>query len=993
MINNKGGKLENLILSISQSMRKSLYNNIFDEANNRFGFLNITLVDLGDKLPGCLISALIYLIFATDYKAVLTNITNPSNTPIDAYQTELFTKIDGFTESDELKKIMKYSYLVMNNIAIPANINILAIYDKLDPREILVSMISKYYNSMEQPPQMQMVSDIIDLIRKKKDIDEIVDEELIINKFRHLIQTPITRANIVVVSANPENIINPNLPNMINNMKRSKYFTIIGNDDNASQIWNITNNSLPSRVNYYLSLPADKDNTNILLYTIKFIESYYLGLNFLGQTQPLDIIPNMTISRRVLQTHYNLFNFDNHLDGAGNIEITPFQFFYTHNNRYFNRPTTIMNVINTLLNTETNLNKLINILVQKLLSVFININQNKGTDLYATAISYLYPDLLILNNYSKIFESINKTFQSYKSIFNEIKRASTIDININLTNFQIFRLNRFQSIINQINGYIYLLHYFTSKDAFFKIPSFIYHTLGNDKPLIIFNYGSLDLYNPDSNTGINNPDLRVNTTPVEYKGHINRDIGFFSNVINNIGYTTKQTLRREFKRSKNSKLPPSLSVVLTDFYRLNIIETIKNDTIEIDPTIINADINPSNKSIQLLYLKSKIIEELIKLYIKNKIHKYSIDIYNRIFTIMIPKIDLPDSLPALETFDFTIDLNKPPSKDLINNLDITKESGLKLYYSFVESKKIKKQFYIYPDNYFGSNLLKTKYTININLDIIELMLQNNSNILLHNNEKLSPLVMMIKNNYYKAFKKIKDNFDMSSYDNDNYNSPQYYVMENFKNHLDNYYKKMSENQHTEMINIIQSNESYNNNILKYMDVSFNVVKYIVHQYLTENMIRFSDDFNSESLKKILALLNFDNNNINDIGKCQYNENLGSNIEIENADEGIIIYELMQELNKKIHESNKILIKYEKERGDIVGLNMNTTNIDNKITTITNNILSYKNQFTNLIDYYSAKFSLLITQPNINQIKIISRYDNLSNTIVKICYMKIYKRRG
>ena len=35
---------------------------------------------------------------------------------------------------------------------------------------------------------------------------------------------------------------------------------------------------------------------------------------------------------------------------------------------------------------------------------------------------------------------------------------------------------------------------------------------------------------------------------------------------------------------------------------------------------------------------------------------------------------------------------------------------------------------------------------------------------------------------------------------------------------------ITESQYNEIITIIQSNENYNNNILKYMDVSFNVVK-------------------------------------------------------------------------------------------------------------------------------------------------------------------------
>jgi hypothetical protein len=1007
MINNKGGKQENLILSLSQCMRKSLFINIYNESNNRFGFFNLTAATaaiMQPRLIGCLISALIYLIFATDYINFITNITHVLNpTTIDQIQTDLFNLINHFNESDQLKLIMKYSFIVMNNMPVPADMmiptNDLTI--NLDPREILISIISKHYNSMEQPPQMQMVADLIDLIRRKKDFDEIPYEVGFRSRLRNFIQP--VYDNISTIPDDTDDAINPNLKNIISNMRTSKYFTIIGDNFKSSNLWNIVNNSLPSRVNYYLASPDESDdpiiNTeNMKMYTLKFIESYYLGLNFLGQVQPLEIIPDIdiTIGRTLnnFTTNYNLFNFDNHLVPAvppavnPTPEITTDVMYYTFNAINFNRPTTIMSVVNTLLHTETNLNYLINIITQRLLFVFTRMGEEKATSLYATAISYLYPDLLILNNYSKIFESINKKIKSYSNIFDTIEKISEIDISDNINNFTTFRLKKFESLVNQINGYIYLLHYFSSNSDKIKIPSFIYHALGSDKPLVVFDSDRLHILNPDS-TFIGNDTYidRIETKA----GHINRDIGFYSDIINNIGYTTKETLRRLFTISKNKKLPPSLNVVLTDFYRLNIVETIKNNQTIIND-IIDADVNTTMKNIQLLYLKSKIIEELIQLYIKNKIHEFARDIYNQLIRNRIPTIQ--DTQTLFETIDFSVKINEQPSNDFINNLSITTQSGLKLYYSFVEPKKIKEQFYIYPDNYFGSNLLKTKYTININLDIIELMLSNNSNILIHNNEKVSPLVMMIKNNYYDVFNTnaIKDNFDMNVYNNNNY-SPMNYLIENLKNHLDNYDKKMSESQYNEMVNIIQSNEAYNNNILKYMDVSFEVVKYIVHQYLTENMIRFSDDFNSGNLKEILRLCKFndrDINIINTIGQCQYNENLGFDIFIPNADENIIINSLVTELIKQISDANKILTKYNKERRELISLKIPTTNIDAKILNITNKLTEYTNQKDALEDYGSF---FPIDPRIINDTKIIHRYNTLLNSMgnTYICYMEGWKQ--
>jgi hypothetical protein len=232
------------------------------------------------------------------------------------------------------------------------------------------------------------------------------------------------------------------------------------------------------------------------MYLIKFIESYYLGLNFLGQVQPLDIIARKEIEtgagrarvRVLLDTNYNLFNFDHHFDAVTNqaVPVDNMQFFYTFNNKLFNRPTNVMSVINTLLHTEHNLNYLINALTQRLLFVFNNMGNEKSTLLYANAISYLYPDLLILSNYSKIFLAINGKLEIYNKILNDVETITRVSVVDSVNNFKTFKLKQFESLVNQINGYIYLMHYFNATTDKMKLPSLIYHTLNSEKPLIIF---------------------------------------------------------------------------------------------------------------------------------------------------------------------------------------------------------------------------------------------------------------------------------------------------------------------------------------------------------------------------------------------------------------------------------------------------------------------------------------------------------------------------
>jgi hypothetical protein len=111
LINNKGGN-ENLILSISQCMRKSLYPSIFNDGLNRFGFLN----GIADNIkPGSIVCALIYLLFSKNYTDLVNEISIPMT------EAQIYNYIDNITTNNaipdyNLNFIMKYAYNVMNNI-------------------------------------------------------------------------------------------------------------------------------------------------------------------------------------------------------------------------------------------------------------------------------------------------------------------------------------------------------------------------------------------------------------------------------------------------------------------------------------------------------------------------------------------------------------------------------------------------------------------------------------------------------------------------------------------------------------------------------------------------------------------------------------------------------------------------------------------------------------------------------------------------------------
>jgi hypothetical protein len=233
------------------------------------------------------------------------------------------------------------------------------------------------------------------------------------------------------------------------------------------------------------------------------------------------------------------------------------------------------------------------------------------------------------------------------------------------------------------------------------------------------------------------------------------------------------------------------------------------------------------------------------------------------------------------------------------------------------------------------------------------MLKNGANIMLHNNEKLSPLLMFIKNYYYDGLKNIKKYVTINEYINDN-NSPFNYLFRIFKNHLELYNDKFIYNMYNEVIQIIQSNDLYYNNVLQYVETSFKTVKYLTEQFLTETMLKFSDEYKNTDLTRILGLLGFDISNMTNMTDITYNIKLGSDIIIPDNDDRIVIRNLLKDLNEKIKIHADLHNKYNIIRAELITISKNTSDIDTDIAT--NNrlinilkaiIFNFVNDFKNL----------------------------------------------
>ncbi len=949
-----------LKLSLSQVFRPLMFDTII-LSPTRKGFSNDTLH--ASKYAGSVVSAWLYCLLSVEpYKDIYDNINR--NLIDDA---AINNHITNLTIDDTLKDILKDAFNIEDDLT--------------TKREELCKKITNYYMKMEQKPQELHIADIIYIIRHIK-IAEIL------SRMDRLIIQPTSQDSLVSLLTPLTKEVELGIVNNITTKVNSKLFKILGNKKETYDIYVISEYALPSRVNYFIyNLYNDiSNNENMQLYTLKYIESYYLGLNFLGQIKKYAIGSNIDTLNGGgnFNTDINLFNF-NHIAFEQHL-------FNTNNNPEYNRPATSLSVAQTINQIQININKLINYINQRFNMMFKNMIQKRSSSLYATIIGYLYPIILVLNNYSNLFIKINENLigdyneafkyiravhANYRNQIQMFENYNEYDIDNIIKSYNIFELPKLEKNINMINGNIFMLYYFTNTENNIQIPKFIYHILGF-KPLIVYNKedDSLNLSKPNANT--NATTNTSNTTENDNTQYItNRDLGLFKNVIANIGYVDKKILDEYYITSKNMKLPPSLQFVLYDFYKYNIINVIKNTDILIKKDILKIE-NKYN-DIQLKLIQAKIIEELIQLFLRNRIYIYAFQKYDNLVKDRITDLKIEK---LIEQVDFSVVLNQTPNNYLIESIAINSPELLKVFYSFVEPKKIKKQYYIYPDNYFNLTKLNVKYTVNINHDIIKYLLENGTNLLLYNNEKSSPLSMFIKNYYYEGLNIVKQYYDFREINNDF--SSINYLLNIYMNHL-NLYDDFTATQYNEIVQIIQANDTFYNNILKYMDVSFKTVMYITEQYLTENILRFSDDFNSENMDNLLKLLNINISDIPRFDKLIYNEYIGNKIEIPNNDIFIILKNIKDNIEKNMEEYIYYNKKYNKERDQLEARGLSLDIINEKITRNKQNINTLVDEQTR-INEINIVYS---TQGNINNnIKIIPRYDNMLVLLGNnyLCYM-------
>lgn len=156
------------------------------------------------------------------------------------------------------------------------------------------------------------------------------------------------------------------------------------------------------------------------------------------------------------------------------------------------------------------------------------------------------------------------------------------------------------------------------------------------------------------------------------------------------------------------------------------------------------------------------------------------------------------------------------------------------------------KFIIYMNDFTNTSLMKSKYNIIINPDIIKLLLNYKANPYVNNIHNISPIHNILKNYNYKIFSELKNiGIDFNRFNSDN---PKKFIENEIKNNNDKIsmngtiktiMQNITESHYNEFKALILNNPRFGNNFLKIFENSFDITAYLTFYILSELLIHTS----------------------------------------------------------------------------------------------------------------------------------------------------------
>ena len=492
----------------------------------------------------------------------------------------------------------------------------------------------------------------------------------------------------------------------------------------------------------------------------------------------------------------------------------------------------------------------------------------------------------------------------YTNIYPEIVKLNKLLGNLSEGEKYKFKDQELVNFLNKINALFYI--YYKIKNENIKMSKFNNYLLndrefsynatfvagvagvpGDDGVLGARNYNDLkDFDKLISQTGGADKDAYDNILDL-YKGSGGIYYHFNGSEVNNDFDTNEK------------KLPKALYDDFSTYYKYALIELISKafntqqlgtqltrvnyDKIidKLNNYIDSLNLNVDVKDLAGKFIVVQLINELLKQHFESHISQAIVKLYINLNAADATAVGLNDhdKLDKNEYFvikEFKIDLttlNFPVIKEL-------KElKQVKNMYSIINKPNKVKNFIIYPNDFTNMSKFKIKYSFNINKDVIETLLVNNSLLFSQNLENTTPIYSLLKINNNDVIREIKnqlDNYDIKLNNFKKDGSLDFIKQECINNlskvinsdenpNINDIFKNINGYLYDDVKALILSNENFGNNMLSYLEESFSMSSYLILEYLSDyvtNQDNFTVSFDEKIYSKLLNNLKYNVDNLN-----------------------------------------------------------------------------------------------------------------------------------
>jgi hypothetical protein len=353
------------------------------------------------------------------------------------------------------------------------------------------------------------------------------------------------------------------------------------------------------------------------------------------------------------------------------------------------------------------------------------------------------------------------------------------------------------------------------------------------------------------------------------------------------------------------------------------------------------------------------------------------------------------------------------SIDLINIYDIITQN--------IETNPDELEIILYLNDLNNLNRYNNNLKcLTFNKKIFKIMINNNASPYIHNNEDISVIHSIIKNNNYQLLNEIKNIYK----DIDNTNILELFdsklplkllLDENINNinkiiPNDNTIKTVYPSNNLNSINNIilnklllnidyslsyhiTSNEMYNKlNINEYIKYSFNISTYIILEYLSKYLLEINSIYTIDNLMNTLNIIDIQLNDLNNNYLIEQINNLNLNNNIDD----IIIIDIINNIITKIKIIDKQIEENKNKLEQINKINNNIQKqLSNEVNKIIKELINKKeklNKDIQNINNIKSNNILKLNKHNLSIKKenIIDIYTNLYNSKQGVLYFYIWK---